>query len=93
MENCPFCELIIKDQIISKGNHCCVLKWGRHKVAVLSTHDDAAAEAIAEACKLLSFDQGNYLLKEVDGVAGHWGVRAIPAGEISTIGKSVTRES
>jgi hypothetical protein len=93
MENCPLCEMISKGDIASEGYHCCVLKWGKRRAAVLQEHsEDASAEATIEAMSLLGFDQGQYVLKEFDAVAGHWGVEAVPAGEIATIGTSVTNK-
>ena len=94
LESCPLCELLAAESIPpkNKGEMCCVLKWGKRRVAVLSAHnDDAPAEAVIEAIKLLGAGDGKSVLKEFNEVAGHWGVEAVPAGELTEIGKSVVR--
>lgn len=100
MDDCPLCSMISEGTIVTQGDHCCVLQWGKHRAAVLSTHnEDAGAEALIEAMKLLGFTSDdpkkpqNQILREFDLVAGHWGVKAVPAGEITSIGKSMGRES
>jgi hypothetical protein len=61
---------------------------------VLLSHADLCrAEDYEEISKLLNFDKGTYILKEFDKIAGHGGVEAVPAGEVSSIGKSIVRNS
>jgi hypothetical protein len=84
--------MISAGSIVDRGEHCCLLQWGVHRAAVLCAHEEEASpEATAEAMTLLGFEHGKCVLKEFDSIAGHWGIEAIPAGEIATIGRSQAR--
>lgn len=89
MGDCPICVKITDGDIIVGGDHCCLIKWGDKKVAVLSHHaEGATADETAEAIKLLEFDTGRLILTNFDAVAGHWGLESIQAGEVAGIGTS-----
>lgn len=93
IEDCPLCKLIEEGKVSSKGDRCCVLKWGVHRVAVRLSHQDLIlADDFTEAFKLLKISGGKYVLKEFGLIAGHGGVEAVPAGEVASIGKSVVRK-
>lgn len=89
MDNCPVCSRIRKDEVTASGDYCCVIQWGKDRVAVLKDHsDDADADAVEEAIDLLGFDNGNLMLSDFGEAAGHWGIKAVPADEIAALGTS-----
>lgn len=92
LPDCPICQMISAGEVLKSGDRCCVIMWGTYKVAVALSHiDQSDLVDMTEAIQLLTSDNTEQLYVDFSEVAGHWGIKAIPAGEISSIGRSIGR--